>query len=61
MISVINYFSALIWLYGGIILNESHRSDRSCPMRARSTNNELISEKNICKIGIEPELNSLSC
>ena len=39
MISVINYFSALIWFYGGIISDESHRSDRSCPMRARSTDN----------------------
>ena len=38
MISVINYFSALIWLYGGIISKEARRSDRSCPMRARSTN-----------------------
>ena len=44
MISVINYFSALLWLYGGIISNEAHRSDRSCPMRARS-NQQVVSER----------------
>ena len=35
MISVINYFSALIWLYGRIIFNEWYQSDCSCLIRAR--------------------------
>ena len=38
MISVINYFSALIWLYGGIISNESHQNDCSCLIHARFPN-----------------------